>query len=203
MNQLKKDLHAFQVNSIAANQVLPEVSEHIEPIFQGKVISLQVDTVRLPDGETGTREVVKHPGAVAVLAIHDDKMVVVEQYRVALGRSQIEVPAGKLNGNEDIWEAACRELKEETGYIASDWKHLYSCYTSPGFADEFIHLFLAESLIEGDADPDEDEFLESFEITLEQAIKLISNGTISDAKTILCVLAWQHYRMTGSILGSI
>lgn len=185
------DLRALQQEAAASNQAHIEVTESVQPIFQGKVISLQVDTVRLPDGSTATREVVKHPGAVAVLALHEDKMVVVEQYRAALGRSQVEVPAGKLDPGEDVWDAARRELQEETGYAAGRIRHLYSCYTSPGFADEMIHLFIADDLTEGDASPDDDEFLESFEITLPQALRLIESGAISDAKTILCVMAWQ------------
>jgi ADP-ribose pyrophosphatase len=176
-----------------------EVTISTEPIFQGKIISLQVDTVKLPNGGTATREIVKHPGAVAVLALLDDRMIVVEQFRKPLEKSQIEIPAGKLDAGEEPLEAAKRELEEETGYRCGSIKHVSSFYTSPGFADEILHLYLAEGLIAGDVNPDEDEFLEVEAITLEQALEYIQEQRISDAKTIMAVYAWQLYKLTGSI----
>ena len=169
-------------------------------IFQGKVISLQVDEVQLPNGEISTREIVRHPGAVAVLALKDDKMIVVEQYRKALEKSQIEIPAGKLEPGEDPLEAAKRELEEETGFVCESLVHIGSFYTSPGFADELLHLYAAEQLREGEKRPDEDEFLECGAITLDEARRYIREGRISDAKTIAAVYAWQIYRLTGSFL---
>lgn len=175
-----------------------EVTLSTKPIFQGKIISLQVDTVRLPDGGESTREIVRHPGAVAVLAITpDDRMVVVEQYRKPLEKSQVEIPAGKLDGGEDPLTAAGRELEEETGYTAVSLRHVASFYTSPGFADEILHLYVAEQLVTGEAKPDEDEFLEMEAITLEEAQQYIREGRISDAKTILAVYAWHLYKLTG------
>lgn len=170
-----------------------------ESIFQGKIISLQVDTVMLPDGKLATREVVRHPGAVAVLALHHDKMLVVDQFRQPLGRCEVEIPAGKLEPGEDPLEAAKRELEEETGYTCGSIRKLHSFYTSPGFADEIIHMYLAENLSEGSLKPDEDEFLEMSEITLEEAYRLIDEGRISDAKTIMAVYAWHMYKLTGKI----
>ncbi len=172
------------------NPALDEVTLSTEPIFDGKVIRVQVDTVRLPNGETGKREIVRHNGAVAVLAIHNDRMIVVDQYRQPLGRTQIEIPAGKLEPGEDPADAIARELKEETGYTAKELKLLYSFYTSPGFADELIHLYLADELEQGEAQLDEDEFLEMSAITLEEAYEQIRAGRISDAKTIMAVQAW-------------
>ncbi len=172
------------------NPALDEVTLSTEPIFDGKVIRLQVDTVRLPNGETGKREIVRHNGAVAVLAIHNDRMIVVDQYRQPLGRTQVEIPAGKLEPGEDPADAIARELKEETGYTAKELKLLYSFYTSPGFADELIHLYLADELEQGEAQLDEDEFLEMSAITLEEAYEQIRTGRISDAKTIMAVQAW-------------
>nr|WP_233146872.1 NUDIX hydrolase [Paenibacillus selenitireducens] len=176
-----------------------EITISTEPIFQGKVISLQVDTVRLPDGNTATREIVKHPGAVGVLALHPKGMLVVEQYRKALGKSQVEIPAGKLERGEDPMEAAKRELEEETGYKCGTIRHLSSFYTSPGFADEIIHLYVAEDLQQGEVQLDEDEFLDAEIITLEQAEQYMAEGRISDAKTITAVYAWKLYALTGRL----
>jgi ADP-ribose pyrophosphatase len=176
-----------------------EVTISTEPIFQGKIISLQVDTVQLPNGGTATREIVKHPGAVAVIALVEDRMIVVEQYRKPLEKSQVEIPAGKLDAGEDPIEAAKRELEEETGYRAGSIRHVSSFYTSPGFADEILHLYLAEELQAGQVNPDEDEFLECEMITLEQAQQYIREQRISDAKTIMAVYAWQLYKLTGTI----
>jgi ADP-ribose pyrophosphatase len=181
-----------------SNPALEEKTKSTQPIFEGKVITLQVDTVELPDGSTGKREIIKHPGAVAVLALHEGKMLVVDQYRQAMGRCEVEIPAGKLERGEDPMEAAGRELREETGYTAKSLKLLHSFYTSPGFADEMIYLYVAEELELGEMAPDEDEFLELFEVTLEEAQELIREGRISDAKTILAVYAWQLRQHTGS-----
>jgi len=170
-----------------------------EPIFQGKVISLQVDTVQLPDGATATREIVKHPGAAAVLALLDDKMLVVEQYRKPLEKFQVEIPAGKLDPGEEPIVAAARELEEETGYRAGKLRPLNAFYTSPGFADEKLYVFIAEDLVKGQSRPDEDEFLNVEAITFEQAQAYIREEKISDAKTLLAVYAWQLYKLTGSI----
>ncbi|MGF7050343.1 ADP-ribose pyrophosphatase [Paenibacillus sp. DS2015] len=185
------------INSKSSSSSLEEITLSTESIFQGRIISLQVDTVQLPDGNTATREVVRHPGAVAVLALHEGKLIVVDQYRQPMGRCEVEIPAGKLEPGEDPLEAAIRELKEETGYSCGEIKHLQSFYTSPGFADELIHLYVTEELTVGEMAPDEDEFLEMSEITLEEAYRYIKDGRISDAKTIMAVYAWHLYTLTG------
>lgn len=162
------------------------------------MISLQVDTVRLPNGQTSTREIVKHPGAVAVLALLGDKMLVVEQYRKPMEKSQVEIPAGKLDAGENPPDAAARELEEETGYTAGKLEHIASFYTSPGFADELLHLYVAQELVQGTVKLDEDEFLDCEAIGMEQALQYIADNRISDAKTIMAVYAWKLYRLTGS-----
>lgn len=180
-----------------SNPALDEVTLSTQPIFQGKIINLQVDTVRLPDGNTATREVIKHPGAVAVLALNNNKLLVVDQYRQAMQRTEVEIPAGKLDPGEDPLAAAGRELQEETGFHSGELKHLKSFYTSPGFADEIIHLYVTENAQAGEMALDEDEFLEVSELTLEEAYQYIADGRIADAKTITAVYAWHLYTLTG------
>ena len=168
-----------------------EKTIHSQPIFKGKVISLKVDDVTLPNGETSKREIVNHPGAVAVIAITGEgKLVVVEQYRKALERSIIEIPAGKLEPGELPEITAARELEEETGYGCNELTYLQSFATSPGFADEIIHLFIARGLykIENRAAMDEDEFVELMEITVEEGERMIAQQKIFDAKTAFAIL---------------
>lgn len=183
------------------NRKFEEVTVKTDSIFQGRVISLQVDHVELPNGEMATREIVKHPGAVAVIALLNDKMIVVEQYRKPLEKSQVEIPAGKLDAGEDPLAAAYRELEEETGYRAESLRYISSFYTSPGFANEILHLYVTDQLTGGNLNLDEDEFLECEMITFEQAQQYIAEGTISDAKTIMAVYVWQIYRLTGQFPG--
>ena len=161
-----------------------------EKIFTGKIISLQVDDVELPNGKTSKREIIKHPGAVAIIALTvENKIVMVEQYRKAMERSIVEIPAGKLEKGEEPLECAKRELEEETGYECEKMEHLISFYTSPGFADELVHVFLAQNITkkENAAGLDEDEFVEVLELTLEEAEHYIKEGKIYDAKTAYAV----------------
>ncbi|MCG7342979.1 NUDIX hydrolase [Sporosarcina sp. ACRSL] len=162
-----------------------------ERIFQGKIISLRVEEVELPDGNRAKRELVDHPGAVAVIAITDNrKLVLVEQYRKALDRSIIEIPAGKIEPGEDIEVTALRELEEETGYGATQFEYLQSFATSPGFANEIIHIFVAQGLykIDKPAQGDEDEFIQLFECTIEEAEEMVLEQRIYDAKTAFAIL---------------
>ncbi|MEK3991070.1 MULTISPECIES: NUDIX domain-containing protein [Robertmurraya] len=161
-----------------------------EKIFSGKIISLQVDDVELPNGKYSKRELIKHPGAVAVIAItNDGKIVMVEQYRKALERDVVEIPAGKLEKGEEPSLCAKRELEEETGYVCESLDWLISFYTSPGFADELVHLYVARGLEkkEDAAPPDEDEFVTLVELTLEEALEYIEERKIYDAKTAYAV----------------
>ncbi len=177
-----------------------EVTISTQSIYAGKVISLQVDEVRLPDGKTSKREIVKHPGAVAVIAITDEgKIIMVEQYRKAMERSQVEIPAGKLEPGEEPMNTAKRELDEETGYECETMEPLISFYTSPGFADEIIHLFVAKGLKKKavSAACDEDEFVELLELTLEEALQFIKEEKIQDAKTAYAVQYLQLQQLMG------
>lgn len=162
-----------------------------QQIFKGKIIDVHVETVRLPNNKIAKREVVRHPGAVAVLALTTEgKIVLVEQFRKALNRSIIEIPAGKLEKNEDPYDCALRELKEETGCIPANIKHIVSFYTSPGFANEIIHLYLASDCMFGTNELDDDEFVEIRSVTLEEAKSLIRSEQIMDAKTVLAIYYW-------------
>ncbi|OCS92418.1 NUDIX hydrolase [Caryophanon latum] len=159
--------------------------------FSGRVISLQVDTVQLPDGQQAKREIVKHPGAVAIIALTDDgKLILVEQYRKALERSLIEIPAGKLEPGEEPIVTARRELEEETGYGCGELTYIQSFATSPGFADEVIHLYVAKQLFKIDQPQagDEDEFIELLYVTIEEAEELMASQAIYDAKTAFAIL---------------
>ncbi|WP_413309031.1 NUDIX hydrolase [Bacillus sp. 1P10SD] len=169
---------------------LEEKTLHSEEIFSGKVISLHLQDVELPNGKQSKREIIKHPGAVAILAITDDKKVVmVEQYRKALERTIVEIPAGKLEKGEEPPICARRELEEETGYECESLELLTSFYTSPGFADEIVHVYLATGLTkkENSAALDEDEFVNLEELTLEEAQQYVQEQKIYDAKTIFAV----------------
>jgi ADP-ribose pyrophosphatase len=161
-------------------------------IYDGRIITVRVDEVELPNGKTASREIVHHNGAVAVLAVTDEeKIVLVRQYRKPMDRILIEVPAGKLEGDEDPKSCAERELAEETGFKANSMELVASFYTSPGFSDELVHLYRGRGLTAGEAQPDEDEFVEVLYLTLAEAKKYIETGEIKDAKTIMAIYAWE------------
>lgn len=168
---------------------LNEKTLSTKPIYSGKIIDLEIQEVLLPNGNKSKREIVKHPGAVAIIAITpESKLLLVRQYRKALEKTIVEIPAGKLEKNEDPLECAKRELLEETGYECETLEYLSSFYTSPGFADELIHLYYSDSLKGGkEQQPDEDEFLDVLEVTLEEAQELMKNKEIHDAKTVYAV----------------
>ncbi|ASK63278.1 ADP-ribose pyrophosphatase [Virgibacillus phasianinus] len=162
-----------------------------EQIYNGKVIHLQVDEVTLPNGKTSKREIIKHQGAVAVIPItQDNKIVFVEQYRKPLEKSIVEIPAGKLEPGEIPEVTAIRELEEETGYTTNELKFVTSFYTSPGFADEIMHIYMSDKLkpMEKKAALDDDEFIEILELTLDEAEKYMKENRIHDAKTNYAIL---------------
>ncbi|MCD7033279.1 NUDIX hydrolase [Metabacillus sp. GX 13764] len=169
---------------------LKEKELHSKEIFSGRIIDLFLQEVELPNGKTSTREIVKHPGAVAVIPVtKDNKIVMVQQFRKPMERIMVEIPAGKLEKGEQPEYTAKRELEEETGYTCDSMEHLISFYTSPGFADELVHLYLAEDLkvMETEASLDEDEFVEVMEVTIDEALQLIKEQRIYDAKTAYAV----------------
>ena len=173
-----------------------EKTIHSTRLYEGKIINLKVDDVSLPNGHTSKRELIEHPGAVAIIAITpDNKIILVEQYRKALERSLVEIPAGKLEPGEAPEYTAMRELEEETGYTAEKLVKIQTFATSPGFADEVVHLFAAEGLSKATngAVLDDDEFVDLMEVTLEEAEQMVIDEKIYDAKTAFAVLwAKQH-----------
>ncbi|HZX47387.1 MAG TPA: NUDIX hydrolase [Clostridia bacterium] len=158
-------------------------------VYKGRIINLRLDSVVLENGNTALREVVEHPGAVGIVALKDNgDIVMVKQYRKAADQVLLELPAGKLEPGEDPADCAARELTEETGYIAGDLRYLVSFYTSPGFSNEVMHMFLATGLREGENDPDDDEMVETVEISPDRAMDMILEGEIKDGKTIAGIL---------------
>jgi ADP-ribose pyrophosphatase len=169
-------------------------------VYTGKVISLDLDTVRFPDGSVGEIEMVRHPGASAVVpflsdpAGEDPQVLLIRQYRYAAEGYLYEIPAGRLNVGEDPRDCALRELKEETGCSAERVEQLYTMYTTPGFSDEKIHLFMATGLTGGETKHEADEFLELQPILLSQALQMVRAGEIQDAKTALGLLFAAGFR---------
>ncbi len=170
----------------------PLIASH--RIYTGKVVSLDVDQVRFPDGSTGEMEIIRHSGAAAILpfisdpAGDDPQIMLLRQYRYAAGGYLYEVPAGKLEKDESPKECAKRELKEETGCSAQRIEHMFSFLTTPGFTDEVIHSFMATGLTAGDKQLEADEFSEVVTFKLSQALKMIQTNEIRDAKTALVIL---------------
>ncbi len=158
--------------------------------FEGRILNLRVDTVQLPNGNTSTREVVEHKGGVCIAALTDEReLLFVRQYRHPYGAVLLELPAGKLDSkSENRLSAAVRELREETGATAENIRFLGELYPSPGYCDEILTLYLATGLSFGDADPDEDEFLQVERIPLDKAVDMVLGGEIPDAKTQTLVL---------------
>lgn len=167
-------------------------------IYKGKVVTLNVDTVMLPNGVTVDLEVVRHPGASAVVPLKENGTVVlIRQFRHAIGGFIYEIPAGKLSPGEEPLACAGRELEEEIGYRAGSFELLSSIFTAPGFTDEVIHIYKATGLSKGQQHLDRDEVLEIVEMPLHEAIGLIQTGAIRDAKTIVglqAVYIWGEHR---------
>lgn len=175
-----------------------------KPVHKGRIVDFSIDTVRFPNGKTGELEMIRHSGASAVLPLlsdvesDDPQILLVRQYRYAAGGYLLEVPAGRPDKEGEDWElCARRELEEETGMIAGTMIPLTTIFTTPGFTDEQIHLFLAADLKTGKVALDDDEFLDTEVMLLSEALEKIRDGEIQDGKTICTILY-----AAGYILGS-
>ena len=158
--------------------------------WQGRIFSTHVLDVELSDGSHGYREIVRHCGGAGVVAVDDERRVcLVRQYRVAVGRMTLEIPAGKLDASEGAEVCAARELAEETGLRATSLEHLVSDYGSIGFTDEHTEVFLARGLERGEASPDEGEFISALWLPLDDVVDAILDGLIKDGKTVAGILA--------------
>ena len=181
---------------------LPSSDQHLreerisgEDIYGGIFLNMKRDKVSLPDGQEAVREYLTHPGAVAILAILDDGRVLLErQYRYPIAKTCIEIPAGKLDPNENPLVCAQRELEEETGYSAKKWSYIRRIHPVISYSTEFIDIYLAEGLEPGSSHLDEEEFLDVFAAPLEQLLSWVEEGEITDVKTTIAVYWLDRYR---------
>lgn len=158
-------------------------------VYRGRILHVREDRVRLPNGKEGVREVVEHPGGVAILAIDsEDRVLLVRQYRYPFERVLTEIPAGKREPGEPPFITAQRELQEEVGVTADTWTELGTLIPSPGCYGETLYLYMAQDLHFGATRPDEDEFLEPLRVPLDEAVRQCMDGTLTDAKTVAAIL---------------
>lgn len=158
-------------------------------IYDGVVVKVRKDEVLCENGITSIRECVSAPGGVAILAIIDNKILLVKQYRYVVQEETIELPAGKIEPNEDLAICALRELEEETGYSAKEMNKLFTFYPTPGFCSEVLHVYEAKNIFKLDTpkDMDEDEVINSYFVDLKEAYKQVLDGTIKDSKTMIAI----------------
>lgn len=164
---------------------LEEIELESEAVFQGRLLDVRRDRVRLPDGNEAVREYIRHPGAVVIVALRPDgKLVLERQYRYPLRRAFLELPAGKIDAGEDILACAKRELREETGYVADEWEYLGVMHPCISYSDERIEIFLARGLDHVGAALDDEEFLEILALDIPAVERAVLEGRITDGKTI-------------------
>lgn len=158
-------------------------------VYRGKIVNMRVDDAELENGRITKREVVEHPGGVSIAALNErDEMLFVRQFRYPYGEVVLEAPAGKLEKGEDAFEAGKRELKEETGATGEDYQFLGNLYPTPGYCNEIIRLYCCRVKEYGEAQPDDDEFLEVERIPIGKAVEMVMANEINDAKTQVMIL---------------
>lgn len=169
--------------------IYEEKSVSSKEIFKGKIVTLKVDEVAMPDGKLAERELVLHPGGVGVVAVDaEGQVILVRQFRKPLETAIYEIPAGKLDKGEDHRLCGIRELEEETGLRAEEFRYLGYINPSPGFTDEVTHIYLATGLSQGECHPDEDEFLDVIRMPFQDAVRMVMENEINDAKTVAGIL---------------
>jgi ADP-ribose pyrophosphatase len=179
-----------------------DLTEHFiegDLVLDGTLLKVRRDRVRLPDGSEGVREYIRHPGAVAVVALFDEGSVLLErQFRYPHRREFIEIPAGKLEPGEPHLATAKRELAEETGYAAAEWRYLGVIHTAIAYTDEAIHLYLARRLSRTERKLDQGEFLETLVRPFDEALAMIRDGELTDAKSVAALLWFDRWGREGS-----
>lgn len=164
-------------------------------IYKGKVLDLRLEKVMLANGDIAQREIISHGGACAIVVVNGDKIIFVRQFRKAIEKELLEIPAGKLDKNEIPDDCVRRELKEETGYTANNLTYLGKIYTTPGFSNEVIHIYFTNNITPGEISRDPDEFMDIEEYSIYEVFKMISEGKIYDSKTLSALfLAYNHIK---------
>lgn len=180
-----------------AGQDMSETQLTSQTVFQGKLLHVKSDRVRLSNGHESTREYILHPGAAMIIAMPDDKTItLIRQYRYPLNRHFIELPAGKIDAGEEPLATAQRELREECGYIATEWRHLTTLHPGIGYSNERIELYLARGITQAGRKLDEDEFLEMLNVPVAEAMAWIRDGRITEAKAVTGLL-WAEKILRG------
>ena len=194
------DVYKFNLKGIYKKHKMTHLKEktiEAKTVYEGTILTLKRDKIFLPNGNTSTREWIKHPGAVCCVPIlPNGKIVLIRQYRYAVKEEMIEIPAGKLNQNEIPEKCALRELEEEIGYRANKLTLLANIHPAVGFTDEKMWLYLAEDLVKTKQSLDADEFLEPIPAKLDDAVEMVWNGQITDVKTMIGIL-WAQRMLLG------
>ncbi|MFC2038968.1 NUDIX hydrolase, partial [Chloroflexota bacterium] len=166
-------------------------------VFDGQIVRLRVDTIRMPDGTEATREIVEHDEVVAVVAVDaDDNALLVRQYRRPMDKELLEIPAGGIEGNEEPEETVRREMQEETGYLPQIVERLGGFYSAPGFCNEYLYLYLATDLVPSQLHAEDTDEITLLRVPLDEIPGLITSGSICDAKSIAGLLTYLEYRKT-------
>lgn len=178
---------------------LKETKINSKKVFTGRLLHVFSDEVRLPDGNTSTREYIKHPGAAAVVPVFENgDIMMIKQFRYPLDQTFYEVPAGKIDSGEEVEKTAARELQEETGLITENLHYLDPFHPSIGYTDEVIHLFCAWDITITDSNIDDEEFIQTLRMPFKKAVQLVYEGTITDGKSMVSLLlAWHWWQQEG------
>lgn len=176
----------------------PETVLSSRRVYDGRILNLRIDDVRTPSGIETLREVIEHRGAVALIAFDAaQRLLLVRQYRHAVQRATLEIPAGTLEQGEDPEQCATRELREETGFVAARLERIGGIYPSPGFCTEYIHLYLALDLTQATAQPEADEAIELERLSWEDVMERVRAGDIADGKSVSALLMYDLHRRQG------